>query len=93
MGNPRATVEFGAFLAPWHKIETDANTAIHQDLQLVEHMDKLASPSSGSVSITPAVWRSCPHRRCSSLPPLSGRHGSNWASGWSRCPITTLHDC
>ena len=41
MGNPRATVEFGAFLAPWHKIETDANTAIHQDLQLVEHMDKL----------------------------------------------------
>ena len=41
MGNPRATVEFGAFLAPWHKVETDANTAIHQDLALVEHMDKL----------------------------------------------------
>ncbi|MEY1673141.1 LLM class flavin-dependent oxidoreductase [Gordonia sp. ABKF26] len=34
-------MEFGAFLAPWHKIETDANTAIHQDLQLVEHMDRL----------------------------------------------------
>ncbi|PKZ64554.1 LLM class flavin-dependent oxidoreductase [Gordonia terrae] len=34
-------MEFGAFLAPWHKVGTDANTAIHQDLQLVEHMDRL----------------------------------------------------
>lgn len=34
-------IEFGAFLAPWHKVDTDANLALHQDLELVQAMDRL----------------------------------------------------
>ena len=34
-------VDFGAFLAPWHRADSDANLAIHQDLELVEHLDRL----------------------------------------------------
>ncbi|MDT9592196.1 LLM class flavin-dependent oxidoreductase [Nocardioides zeae] len=34
-------LEFGAFLAPWHKVDTDTNLAIQQDLELVEAMDRL----------------------------------------------------
>jgi len=35
------TVEFGAFLAPWHRVDTDAHYAIEQDLELCVAMDRL----------------------------------------------------
>ncbi|WP_395308020.1 LLM class flavin-dependent oxidoreductase [Mycobacterium sp. AMU20-3851] len=34
-------VEFGAFLAPWHLPTSDAHFSIQNDLELVEHLDRL----------------------------------------------------
>ena len=34
-------VKFGAFIGPYHPIKTDANHALHADLELVEHLDRL----------------------------------------------------
>lgn len=34
-------LEFGAFLAPWHRVDTDTNAALHQDLDLAVAMDRL----------------------------------------------------
>lgn len=34
-------IEFGAFLAPWHKVDTDAHLAINQDIELAVEMDRL----------------------------------------------------
>lgn len=34
-------LEFGAFLAPWHKVDTDAHLAIQQDIELAVAMDRL----------------------------------------------------
>lgn len=34
-------LEFGAFLAPWHRVDTDATIAIHQDLETAVAMDRL----------------------------------------------------
>jgi len=36
-----APLEFGAFLAPWHKVDTDTNAAIHQDIEIAVAMDRL----------------------------------------------------
>ena len=34
-------VRFGAFIGPYHPVKTDANYALHYDMELIEHLDRL----------------------------------------------------
>lgn len=34
-------VKFGAFIGPYHPVKTDANYALHYDMELIEHLDRL----------------------------------------------------
>jgi limonene 1,2-monooxygenase len=76
MANKYGNVQFGAFLAPWHKADTDANYAIHSDLELVEHMDRLGFAEfwigehhSGGVEIvsSPEVFLAAASQRTSRI--------------------------
>jgi limonene 1,2-monooxygenase len=74
-------LEFGAFLAPWHKVDTDANLAIHQDLELAVTMDRLGFSEfwigehhSGGVEIVadPTVFLAAASQRTSRIKLGSG---------------------
>lgn len=74
-------LEFGAFLAPWHKVDTDANLAIHQDLELAVAMDRLGFSEfwigehhSGGVEIVadPTVFLAAASQRTSRIKLGSG---------------------
>jgi limonene 1,2-monooxygenase len=34
-------VKFGAFIGPYHPVKTDSNYAMHYDMELIEHLDRL----------------------------------------------------
>ncbi|MCM3921793.1 LLM class flavin-dependent oxidoreductase [Frankia sp. AiPs1] len=69
-------LEFGAFLAPWHKVDTDAHLAIRQDMVLAVAMDRLGfsefwigeHPSGGfDIVADPTVFLAAVSQRTSQI--------------------------
>ena len=80
-------MRFGAFITPNHRPDDDPTLALERDLQLVEHLMRLATTKPGLGS-TMAQAGSTSHRRRRLLPlPASGRHIFGWAQGVAGLPF------
>ena len=44
---PHAGLKFGIFMAPFHRLVDNPTLAIHRDLELIEHLDRLGFDEAG----------------------------------------------
>ena len=82
-------LEFGIFMAPFHRRGENPTLALRRDLELIQRLDELGYDEAWIGEHHSGGWEIIASPRCSSPPPASARSASGWAQASSASRTTT----